>query len=111
MPTRPRPGCPVLNCPYTQPCPLHPRRETWNLRPRPKTLERGYAGRKYLLWRAQVFAEHPVCAGCGAPPQDGDAADHLIPLSRRPDLAYEPANGQRLCRRCHAIKSQRESQA
>jgi 5-methylcytosine-specific restriction protein A len=53
---------------------------------------------------AQVRAENPTCAACGAP---SEQADHLISVRQRPDLALDPSNIQALCRRCHSARTSR----
>ncbi|NBW21560.1 MAG: HNH endonuclease, partial [Caulobacteraceae bacterium] len=35
--------------------------------------------------------------------------DHIIPVKARPDLRYEPSNGQCLCSACHLLKTMHES--
>lgn len=39
----------------------------------------------------------------------GVPVDHIVPRSRRPDLAHDMANLQRLCPPCHDAKTAREN--
>lgn len=55
-------------------------------------------------WSKAVLTRYGnVCAlqleGCT---QVADTADHIIPRSERPDLAYDITNGRPACRRCNS---------
>lgn len=74
----------------------------------------GRAGTRWNRAVTQLKRESaPVCWLCG---RDIDmtldprhpmswTADHIEPLSKRPDLAYEPSNLRPAHRRCNSIKS------
>ena len=75
----------------------------------PGVRERYGAGWDALARR--VIAEEPLCRLCEA---DGritasTQADHIVPVSVRPDLKQERSNLQGLCDRCHAAKSAAEA--
>lgn len=44
----------------------------------------------------------PFCSTCGA--RDDLTVDHKVPLTERPDLAYDLANLDVLCRSCNSAK-------
>ena len=44
----------------------------------------------------------PWCSTCGA--TDDLTVDHIVPLTQRPDLAYELTNLDILCRSCNGAK-------
>lgn len=72
-------------------------------RPRQQRLspkERGY-DRAHREWRRIVLARDPICRMCGLEP--ATHADHIISVSRRPDLRLDPSNGQGLGHRCHSV--------
>lgn len=55
-------------------------------------------GRMKRLSQA-VRKAQPWCLDCGT--RDGLTADHIIPISERPDLAHEPLNLTSRCRSCN----------
>jgi 5-methylcytosine-specific restriction enzyme A len=57
--------------------------------------------------RAQVMSEEVRCYQCGALGQADDLVDHVVPLSQRG--TDDRHNLRRICRRCHAMKTGRES--
>lgn len=62
-------------------------------------------GRKGSAWRrlrAQVLAASNVCHLCGRP--GADTVDHVIPRSRRPDLAHDLTNLRPAHRSCNSRK-------
>ena len=61
---------------------------------------RGY-GARHTPWRNAVLAQSATCQACGAEGTPSDHADHIDPHGSRDD----PANGQRLCHRCHSRKT------
>lgn len=74
----------------------------------------GRSGRRWRRAVEQLKREAPpICWLDGRPidmtldPRDPMSwtADHVIPLSQRPDLAYEPSNLRPAHRRCNSIKS------
>jgi 5-methylcytosine-specific restriction endonuclease McrA len=69
----------------------------------------GRKGRPWQRIRAQVLAASNVCHLCGHP--GADTVDHVIPLSRRPDLAHDLANLRPAHRRCNSAKGARLSTA
>lgn len=52
--------------------------------------------------RAAFLAEHPVCAGCGAP---ATVVDHTVPHRGDPVLFWDRACWQPLCASCHGRKT------
>ena len=58
--------------------------------------------RKWRILQAQVIREEPYCRlglpGCTT---TSTTADHIIPLSMRPDLRYVRSNLQGACRSCN----------
>lgn len=55
---------------------------------------------EYKAWRLAVFTRDKFqCRHCKATKRL--QADHIIPRSVRPDLAYDVANGRTLCYSCH----------
>lgn len=71
--------------------------------------ERGYNSR-WRRYRAQYIREHPLCCECE---QAGIvtptfAVDHIIPHRGDPELFWDPANHQPLCKRHHDQKTVRE---
>jgi 5-methylcytosine-specific restriction protein A len=100
MPTRAPRAC---HCGRLQPCPAHARRP-WG--GRPSYRQRGYSAAWDRI-AAQVKREHPVCQVCGDEPTI--AADHIVPKHRGGEDTIE--NAQAIGRRCHALKTGRESAA
>ncbi|WP_376740516.1 HNH endonuclease signature motif containing protein [Gordonia paraffinivorans] len=49
----------------------------------------------------------PFCSTCGA--REDLTVDHKIPLTERPDLAYDLDNLDVLCRSCNSAKADRAS--
>lgn len=94
-----RTPCSTPRCPNLSPCAKHARRP-WQANEGLSAAERGY-GAEHRRWRAAVLALHPMCQ-CGAVATD---ADHVVPVSQRPDLRYDVGNGQGLCSRCHRRKT------
>ena len=46
-----------------------------------------------------------VCSDCNKEVFGSDITlDHILPLSKHPDLALEPSNIRVLCRRCNSTK-------
>ena len=70
------------------------------------------AGDKAWLDLSAAFLnEHPRCARCMVKGRRNVPAvhvDHVRPVRQFPDLAYELANLQPLCRSCHGIKGAHE---
>lgn len=48
-----------------------------------------------------------ACIDCGRIDQ-ANHADHIVPVSERPDLRYDVNNGACRCRSCHSRKTIRE---
>lgn len=56
---------------------------------------------EYRRWRDAVFRrDRWTCQMCGYKGHK-IVAHHIIPVSERPDLAFDPSNGITLCRSCH----------
>ena len=80
---------------------IYRRKKKWDLEDYYK--EKKYAvyhTPEYKAWRLAVFQRDGFkCRHCGATKKL--QADHIIPRSARPDLAYEVSNGRTLCKPCH----------
>lgn len=115
--------CPGAGCTRAVPlgsrCPEHPAppRRPW--RPTERSREhdrrrgdaasRGYDATWRRLRGAQLKRE-PLCRRCrdAGYTKPATEVDHIIPL-RQGGARLDPENLQSLCRRCHAIKTMRES--
>lgn len=76
---------------------------------RPNAAARGYCSKQHRLWRhAVLLADAFSCRSCGTI-SESNHADHIIPVTVRPDLRYEPSNGQTLCPACHVVKTMQEA--
>lgn len=66
---------------------------------------RGYDA-KHRRWRRLILARDPLCQRCLAKNLvvPATVADHIIPL-RHGGARFDLANGQALCRACHAVKT------
>jgi len=63
------------------------------------------AGRKGRPWRrlrAEVLSASDICWLCGLP--GADTVDHILPLSRHPELAHDRANLAPAHLRCNSSK-------
>ena len=91
-----------------QPCPLHPKRPSWNVGARPRTAARGYSA-AHRTWRRAVLEREPYChyrfPGCTL---KSSVADHVVAM-RFGGSQFDLSNGVGCCRTCHAVKSARES--
>jgi 5-methylcytosine-specific restriction endonuclease McrA len=67
-------------------------------RQRGSSTAQGY-GAVHRKWRMVILSRDPYCAQCGAP---ATVADHIIPLNKGGDWAFE--NGQGMCDHCHNSK-------
>ena len=59
-------------------------------------------------WRrlkAEILARARRCLSCGG---RVEAVDHILPRSKRPELALSESNLQALCQRCHGWKTSQE---
>jgi len=100
-PPRPCPTCGAVRCR------LHRRRAGWVERPADVTRIRG---RQRQAARTRLFQRQPFCEPCQARGQLVLATirDHRIPLAEGGDEIEQ--NEQAICARCHAEKTQQESQ-
>jgi len=79
---------------------------------RPNAYQRGYVDSKHFAWRqAVLLRDNWQCQDCGriCGNKREAHADHIIPVSQRPDLRHEVSNGQCLCHSCHSRKTCAES--
>jgi len=66
----------------------------------------GYNGSAVRRYRAAVFAAYgTTCHLCGR--GGADTADHVIPRSVRPDLAFDVANGRPAHKSCNSARRER----
>lgn len=78
---------------------------------RPNAYQRGYVDSKHFAWRqAVLLRDNWQCRACGrvCGKKREAHADHITPVSERPDLRYELTNGQCLCVSCHSRKTATE---
>ena len=64
-------------------------------------------GRAWMALRGVVMAEECQCYQCGQMGQPDDIVDHLVPLAE--GGTDDRHNLARCCRRCHHVKTGRES--
>jgi 5-methylcytosine-specific restriction endonuclease McrA len=75
---------------------------------RPSASVRGYTDKRHRKWRQAVLTRDAwACVDCGRIDQ-ANHADHIVPVSERPDLRYDVNNGACRCRSCHSRKTIRE---
>lgn len=92
-----QPGCPTILTDGSSRCPTHTR-PAWQ--GRSETNSRTYAHQR---WAKQVMASNDGrCVRCGKQATD---ADHIVPQSVAPELAFDLDNGQPLCVDCHHEKT------
>lgn len=78
---------------------------------RPNAAVRGYCDKAHQTWRLAVLLHDGyVCRDCRrvCGVKREAHADHVLPVSKRPDLRYDVTNGQCLCASCHQRKTNRE---
>lgn len=65
-----------------------------------------YIGREWRSFRKKMIAQlDNVCSQCGIEVFGSDITlDHILPMSKHPDLALEPSNVQVMCRVCNSRK-------
>lgn len=68
--------------------------------------------KKYLEWRAKVFArDNWTCQTCGVRSQAGEPVylepHHIKGWAKYPKLRYEVENGVTLCKECHKLTRKR----
>lgn len=108
MPRRPKvpcrhPGCPELVEPGSLYCakhlPLHP--EVTRL-----ASKRGYT-RQWQKISKQYLQAHPLCAECMRQGRYTKATvvDHITPHRGDPELFWDEANWQPMCKQCHDRKT------
>lgn len=79
---------------------------------RPNAAARGYCDARHRAWRiAVLLRDGYICNSCsrvcGAKREAH--ADHIIPVSVRPDLRYVVENGRCLCHSCHSRRTLADS--
>lgn len=72
-----------------------------------------YCTARWRRLRIYVIASEPLCRYCKEQGRVTVAVDidHIIPLAKRPDLAFDQNNLQPLCRPCHSGAKQAEERA
>ena len=79
---------------------------------RPSASRRGY-GSRWRRTRADFLARHPLCADPfgrhGSRLVAASEVDHIIPHRGDPDLFWDEANLQALCKSCHSRKTMMEA--
>jgi len=64
-------------------------------------------GRRWAALRVAILRrDRHTCRACGA--HGLLEIDHVEPVSRAPELRFDPANLQALCRACHVAKTNAE---
>lgn len=112
MPDAPRKPCLVPGCPQLVErgyCAAHARL-LGPTEPRQSAARRGY-GRRWRAASKAFLLEHPLCAECARRGETTLAAvvDHVLPHRGDPELFWDRANWQPLCKACHDRKTARES--
>ena len=66
--------------------------------------------RRWRRLRLAILANQPLCVSCQAKglTKGAEELDHIVPLHRDPDRAFDLSNLQPLCRECHQEKTLRE---
>lgn len=66
-----------------------------------------YNGARWRKLRAAFLAAHPLCVDCQAQGRvtAAEVVDHKVTWDERPDLAYDEANLQGLCKHHHDVKT------
>jgi 5-methylcytosine-specific restriction protein A len=109
VPSRPlgkcsHPGCPERTTRAGR-CSKHRQAAAASLRIR--QIWQPYKDPRWPALRKRVLREEPWCRdGCG---ERSTVADHIIPVSERPDLAFTRSNLQGLAADCHSRKTAREN--
>lgn len=76
-----------------------------------------YSSRPWRELRRMVLADSPLCADpFGIHRKQGryelaGEVDHVIPRDQRPELSFDQANLQPLCKGCHSRKTRKEHKA
>lgn len=70
---------------------------------------RFYTSRRWRSFRALVLSGQPLCVECqrNGRIEPATELDHIVPRRLRPDLAFEIANVQGLCKSHHSRKTRR----
>lgn len=67
---------------------------------------------EYKLWRVAVYERDGYkCVKCGETKSGSFQADHIKPWALYPELRFEVANGQTLCKVCHLEKTIKDTKA
>jgi 5-methylcytosine-specific restriction endonuclease McrA len=90
--------------------PLRPRYNQSTIATRELNADPFYQTQQWRRLSKRVAIEEPLCRLCleDGNTVAGQCTDHIVPRRLRPDLSLERTNLQRLCNRCHAIKSAKE---
>jgi 5-methylcytosine-specific restriction endonuclease McrA len=64
----------------------------------------GRTGRPWRRIRAEVLAASDVCWLCGKADPPADTVDHILPISKYPELAHDMANLRPAHRSCNSRK-------
>ena len=73
-------------------------------------IRRWRSSRRYRNARQYFLNAHPLCAHCQEAGYTvaAEELDHIRPVHKRPDLFWDRANWQGLCKPCHELKSEAE---
>lgn len=108
MPDHPcaHPGCPGLVPRGKKYCDAHAPAHPEETR---SASSRGYTSRWRRLSKAFLRA-HPLCAECqrNGRTTAAEVVDHITPHRGDPELFWDRANWQPLCKKCHDTKTYRE---
>lgn len=66
----------------------------------PSTVNHGRRGRPWRRIQQAVLQRDPICTICRQQPST--TADHIVPLSVRPDLAHDMSNLRGACLSCNS---------
>jgi len=69
-------------------------------KPRLSAKDRGYDA-DHRFWRKAILARDQICRRCGN--ARASHADHIVSISKRPDLRLDLRNGRGLCASCHSV--------
>lgn len=100
MPTAARRFCLFSNCSNRVPKGYCAQHAALSRRP----THRDYHTMRWRRYSLDRLSRHPFCAACG---RLAEVTDHILSVTTRPDLFWEPSNHRSLCQRCNAKATHR----